>query len=201
MTEAKEESAPPVEVKKSSNCARVVRDIISRDISELNWICRTGMLSMLRDVRSVDFYSRPQKGRCGKTNRLALTMLTLIMICSVAQGNPKCLGIGDAASEKKCRSIEGKEACLESEVVSDKNYTATCVWHDNQKYSVIDIQKVSSRGFPLGVVGLNYRGSLCGLRMTVDLPKEAKSKWGVNTRLWGTIIYCCCSFYDWPCLQ
>lgn len=153
-------------------------------------------MSILRDMSSVNVCSRPQEGRCGKTNRQALIMLILIMICSVAKGNPKCLGIGDVASEKKCRSIEGKEACLGSEVVSDRNYTVTCVWHDNQKYSVIDIQKVSTRGFPLGVVGLNYRGSLCGLRMTVDLPKEAKSKWGVNTRLWGTVEHVFDVFLD-----
>ena len=151
----------------------------------------------------------PKEARwSGKRNWLVLVALTLMTICTVAQGNPKCLGIGDAASEKKCRDIEGEKACLESKVVTDKNFTATCVWHDNQKYSVIDIQKVLSRGFPLGVVGLNYRGSLCGLRLTVDLPKEAKSKWGVNTRLWGTMNHVllftsqffAAIFYIWRCL-
>lgn len=96
-----------------------------------------------------------------------------------------CRGAGTPESNDICDAIDNKDDCIAKIVIKNENFTASCVWHDNKKYKVFDFQQVTSQGGPLGIVGLDYRGSMCGIRMTVDLPKEAASKWGVNVRLWG----------------
>lgn len=66
------------------------------------------------------------------------------------------------------------------------NITASCVWHTVQTKRVKDEQTLRSKsGLPIGVTGLDYRGSLCGLRAKVTLPKQARSKWGAFAALRG----------------
>jgi len=50
---------------------------------------------------------------------------------------------------------------------------------------MVEVQRVSSSGGPIAVTGLDYRGSICGLSLTLKLPSQARGKWGMNFRLAG----------------
>lgn len=106
--------------------------------------------------------------------------LTLFLYCT-----DTCRGFGDAASEKTCKTSKSKTACLKTMTLKTQNLTASCVWQDDQSSALVETQKLTSNGIPLGIKGLNYQKNICGVRVKVDLPKEAKSRWGVNVRLWG----------------
>lgn len=51
---------------------------------------------------------------------------------------------------------------------------------------VKDTQTIRSMsGLPIGVTGLDYRGSLCALKAKLQVPKQARSKWGAVAALRG----------------
>lgn len=110
-------------------------------------------------------------------------MFLLLLGCACAK--PICLGLGSKETETTCRKIKNENDCIGKNVVDTGNFTASCIWHENQKAIVKDVQKLSSQGAPMGILGLDYRGSLCGLKMKVELPKSASSRWGANVRLRG----------------
>ena len=103
---------------------------------------------------------------------------------SVAQST--CLGLGSTESNAICRKIKKKKDCIRMAAFDNVNVTASCIWHENLASIVRDTQTMRSKqGAPLGVTGLNYRGSLCGIKASVQVPSSAKSLWGANIRLRG----------------
>jgi hypothetical protein len=51
---------------------------------------------------------------------------------------------------------------------------------------VKDTQTIRSHsGLPIGVTGLDYRGSLCALQAKLQVPKQARSRWGAVAALRG----------------
>ncbi len=132
-----------------------------------------------------------------------------------AQAGSQCLGIGDKATEQKCRALKGKQDCIKTPAFQSTNITASCIWHQVQtkRYVVIsassltrlekrrltcprlatfpplrvkDTQTIRSHsGLPIGVTGLDYRGSLCALQARLQVPKQARSKWGAVAALRG----------------
>jgi len=109
-----------------------------------------------------------------------------LQVHSIRAGSSQCLGIGNEATEQKCRALKGKQDCIKTPAFQSNNITASCIWHQVQTKRVKDTQTIRSMsGLPIGVTGLDYRGSLCALKAKLQVPKQARSKWGAVAALRG----------------
>jgi hypothetical protein len=112
--------------------------------------------------------------------------IALSLLSTCVHGKSVCLGLGTEDTEKTCRSITKRSTCIKTPAYDSRNITASCIWHADQTVRVKDEQTLRSKsGLPIGVSGLNYRGSLCALDVKVQVPKRARSTWGAVASLRG----------------
>ena len=116
---------------------------------------------------------------------LTPTLRPTQVVCQVRAAS-QCLGIGNASTDKLCAGLKKRDACIKTAAFDSVNITASCIWHSVQTKRVKDEQTLRSKsGLPIGVTGLDYRGSLCGISAKVTVPKQARSKWGAFAALRG----------------
>jgi hypothetical protein len=116
------------------------------------------------------------------TRRVVLVAtLVLISVGNLVYSKSLCLGLGNSQTEKLCRAIRKKSTCIKTPAFDSRN-----IWHSDQTVRVKDEQTLRSKsGLPIGVTGLNYRGSLCALSAKVQVPSQARSRWGAFAALRG----------------